>query len=241
MKKLLIFLTLLHALVLGQTNSSFEYGEGIFAKITTNIGIINVQLEYEKAPLTVANFIGLVEGWIPNNHTSFGECFYDGLIFHEKNSKYITGGSPTNDKYGTAGYSIIDEFHNELNHDNAGVLSMYKNDISKNSSQFIITTKMAPYLDYSVFGHVFDDIDLNTVRGLQSGDYIESINIIRRGNLANRFDALKIYNYQMKLGNVIKSHYQIGDIIHGGYIFHLEEGRGLVASIRDVNDGKLGY
>ena len=70
--------------------------EGIYARLTTTKGEILLRLEYEKVPVTVANFIGLAEGTIPNAHKKAGEPYYDGLTFHRVIRDFmIQGGDPT--------------------------------------------------------------------------------------------------------------------------------------------------
>ena len=78
--------------------------QGIFAEFDTSQGKIIVQLEYEKTPITVANFIGLAEG--TRNSNKQGKPFYDGLVFHRVIADFmIQGGCPLGTGTGDPGGS----------------------------------------------------------------------------------------------------------------------------------------
>ncbi len=164
---------------------------GIYAKVKTNKGDILIQLEYQKTPGTVANFIALAEG----NHPNVAEAhkdkkYYDGLTFHRVIDNFmIQGGDPTGSGAGGPGYKFDDEIHPELKHDTAGILSMANAGPGTNGSQFFITHEATPWLDgkHTVFGKVVEGQDI--VNKIAQGDRIESVAIIRVGEEANKFDA----------------------------------------------------
>jgi len=169
-------------------------GDGLFAQITTNRGNIIIRLEYQKAPLTVCNFVALAEG---NMTAASGKHFYDGLTFHRVISRangdsqdfMIQGGCPLGNGMGGPGYRFPDEFVAELKHDRPGVLSMANAGSGTNGSQFFITIVPTPHLDgkHTVFGYVVQGQDIvNTTR---QGDKIERITIIRNGQAASEFKA----------------------------------------------------
>ena len=86
--------------------------EGVFAQINTNKGIINLVLEFQRTPLTVANFIGLAEGQLENDEKELGTPYYDGLKFHRVIKDFmIQGGCPQGNGSGDPGYKFADEFH----------------------------------------------------------------------------------------------------------------------------------
>jgi len=191
-----IFLTL--ALIFSTNINSINNNnmkEGMYAKFKTNKGDILLKLEFEKTPLTVANFIGLAEGVIENNKKDLGTPYYDGLNFHRVIADFmIQGGCPQGTGSGDPGYKFPDEFHPDLKHDKGGVLSMANSGPTTNGSQFFITHKETPWLDgkHSVFGHVIEGMDV--VNKIEQGDVIEKLTIIREGSKAKSFDAKLVFN-----------------------------------------------
>lgn len=152
--------------------------EGVFAKITTTKGTITIRLEQEKAPVTVANFVGLAEGSVKNTARGQGQPYYDGLTFHRVIADFmIQGGDPTGTGSGGPGYAFQDEIHPSLKHDRAGTLSMANAGPATNGSQFFITHGPTPHLDgkHSVFGEVIEG--QNVVDAIRQGDAINSISI----------------------------------------------------------------
>ena len=162
--------------------------DGIYALIKTSKGEIIVELAYEKAPLTVINFISLSEGSKKSNQEP-GIPFYDGITFHRVIDDFmIQGGDPQGDGRGGPGYQFADEF-SDLKHDKPGVLSMANSGPNTNGSQFFITHIPTPWLDgtQSVFGLVAEG--MSVVNSIEQGDIIENISIQRIGDQANQFIA----------------------------------------------------
>lgn len=170
--------------------------EGIYAQFNTNRGEILVQLEYEKTPMTVANFVGLAEGnFTFQDGPSFNKPYYDGLKFHRVIADFmIQGGDPKGTGAGDPGYKFYDETRPDLRHDKAGILSMANSGPATNGSQFFITHKETPWLDgkHTVFGHVVSGQDV--VDAIKQDDVMETVKIIRVGNAAKKFDATKVFN-----------------------------------------------
>jgi cyclophilin family peptidyl-prolyl cis-trans isomerase len=122
------------------------------ASFTTNHGSFSIELFEDRAPQTTKNFIDLVE-----------KGYYDGLVFHRVISGFmIQGGCPDGTGRGGPGYRIKDEFHPELTHDEAGVLSMANAGPDTGGSQFFITLAATPWLDnrHAVFGKVTSGMDV---------------------------------------------------------------------------------
>ena len=171
--------------------------DGLYAELKTTHGAIYLRLEYERVPLTVANFVGLAEGTIEFENRA-AERYYDGLTFHRVIEDFmIQGGDPRGDGSGGPGYSFPDEMVPELTHDGPGVLSMANSGPHTNGSQFFITHVATPWLDgrHTVFGRVVHGQEV--VTAVQQGDAIEELNILRIGKGAEgylvdqaRFDAL---------------------------------------------------
>lgn len=168
---------------------------GMYAEITTSKGNILLQLEYEKTPLTVANFVGLAEGDLTVfDSIEFKEPFYDGLKFHRViNSFMIQGGDPEGTGAGGPGYRFYDEIVPELLHEGPGILSMANAGPGTNGSQFFITHVATPHLNgrHTVFGHVLEG--QNVVDSIVQNDVMEKVEIIRVGREAKKWNATKVF------------------------------------------------
>lgn len=167
---------------------------GLYVKFHTSKGEVLVNLEFEKTPITVANFVGLAEGAIKNSVKEAGEAYYDGLKFHRViNDFMIQGGDPTGTGAGGPGYNFDDEFHPELRHDGPGILSMANAGPGTNGSQFFITHVETPWLDnkHTVFGRVVEGQDV--VDAIAQDDLMDKLEIIRIGDLAEAFDAAAVF------------------------------------------------
>ncbi len=128
------------------------------AHFTTSLGSFQVELFEGRAPVTTKNFIDLVE-----------KGYYDGLVFHRVIAGFmLQGGCPNGDGRGGPGYTIADEFHEDLTHDSEGVLSMANSGPNSGGSQFFVTLAATDWLDgkHAVFGKVVEGIE--TVRSIGS-------------------------------------------------------------------------
>lgn len=169
--------------------------DGIYANMKTSKGEILLQLEYQKTPMTVANFVGLAEGNFSTDTIKVTKPFYDGLKFHRVIDNFmIQGGCPQGTGMGNPGYKFDDECRADLKHDGPGILSMANSGPATNGSQFFITHKDTPWLDgkHTVFGHVVSGLEV--VNAIKQDDVLEKITIIRVGKEAKKFDATAIFN-----------------------------------------------
>lgn len=152
-----------------QTQKAKQTKTQLVAVFETNMGKFECELFEDKAPKTVANFVGLAE-----------KGYYDGVIFHRVIDNFvIQGGDPTGTGRGGEsiyGHPFEDEFHPELKHDKAGVLSMANAGPNTNGSQFFITLAPTPWLDgrHSIFGQVIKGMDvvrkIGKVETIKPGD-----------------------------------------------------------------------
>lgn len=135
------------------------------AVFETNMGTFEIELFEDKAPITTGNFIDLAD-----------HNFYDGLIFHRVIDGFmIQGGDPNGNGTGGPGYTIKDEFHKDLRHSSAGILSMANAGPNTGGSQFFITLDKTPWLDghHAVFGKVIKGLDVVKKIGHVKTDYMD--------------------------------------------------------------------
>ncbi|WP_179337982.1 peptidylprolyl isomerase [Winogradskyella ludwigii] len=168
--------------------------DGLYAKFNTSKGEILVNLEFEKTPGTVGNFVALAEGNLENSVKPQGTPYYNGLKFHRVIPDFmIQGGCPQGTGTGDPGYKFDDEFHPDLKHDGPGVLAMANSGPGSNGSQFYITHIATDWLDnkHTVFGKVVKGQDI--VDAIAQGDTIESLEIVRQGDAAEKFNAVEAF------------------------------------------------
>ena len=126
-----------------------------YARIETNLGSLNIELQTETAPRAVWNFVQLAK-----------KGYYNGIKFHRNIRNFmIQGGDPTGTGKGGQsiwGKNFQDEFDGPLLHDARGIMSMANKGKNTNSSQFFITYRPAKHLDrkHTIFGRVVDGLDV---------------------------------------------------------------------------------
>jgi len=129
-------------------------------KIATSKGDMVAELFEEHAPNTVANIITLAESG-----------YYTDMGFHRILKGFMAQGGCPNTKPGESGqpgtggpgYTIAEEFHPSLRHNERGILSMAKTSMPNSTGgQFFILFKDAAFLDdgYSVFGKIVEGLDV---------------------------------------------------------------------------------
>jgi peptidylprolyl isomerase len=198
MKKsiLLAFAVLLFTSLYSCKEEKNNLPDGLYAQIETNKGKVIVQLDYEETPITVANFITLAEGkneFITNKNLK-DKPFYDGLKFHRVIPEFmIQGGDPLGTGSGDTGYKFKDE-NSQMKFNQGGILAMANNGPDTNSSQFFITHLETPWLQgkHTIFGRVVGK-GMDVVNKIEQNDYIVKVTIIRNGEAAKRFDAVKTF------------------------------------------------
>jgi peptidyl-prolyl cis-trans isomerase A (cyclophilin A) len=132
---------------------------GLAAHIKTSMGSFYCDLFDTKAPVTVANFVGLARGlrkfWDGEKLAWVARPYYDGTVFHRVIPGFmIQGGDHTGSGRGRIGYQLADELDPALRHDRGGQLCMANRGKNTNEAQFFITEAAAPHLDgsYTIFG-----------------------------------------------------------------------------------------
>jgi len=167
---------------------------GLYAKINTTKGEILINLEFEKTPGTVGNFVALAQGNMENKVKPQGTPYYNGLKFHRVIPDFmVQGGCPLGTGTGDPGYKFEDEFHPDLKHDKPGILSMANSGPASNGSQFFITHIETSWLDnkHTVFGNVIEGQDV--VDSIGQEDILETIEIIAVGDAAEKYNAIEAF------------------------------------------------
>lgn len=140
----------------------------MIAILNTSLGQIKIELFTDKAPKTVANFVGLAEGtkdWADpkTGEKQTSKSLYGGTIFHRVIPDFmIQGGDPLGQGIGGPGYKFDDEIDSSLAFDGPGYLAMANSGPNTNGSQFFITTVPTPWLNgkHTIFGKVVEGQDV---------------------------------------------------------------------------------
>ncbi len=134
-------------------------GKGkLIAEIKTDLGKLECELYDDRAPITVANFIGLARGLRPFKDPEKNwvkKHAYDGTTFHRVIKGFmIQGGDPAGSGAGEPGYVIPDEVWDGAYHHERGLICMANRGPNTNGMQFFIMDGSAPHLDsgYTIFG-----------------------------------------------------------------------------------------
>ncbi len=143
------------------------------ASIETDLGTLSCELLEDKAPITVANFVGLARGLRPFQlgGTWQTKPAYDGTTFHRVIKGFmIQGGDPSGDGSGEPGYVIPDELWPGGKHDQRGLLCMANRGPDTNGMQFFITDAAAPHLDrsYTIFGKCGPDAVIEKLASVET-------------------------------------------------------------------------
>lgn len=148
----------------------------LVADLVTDKGTLVCELWPDKAPITVANFVGLARGlrpWKSPEGEWVKKPLYDGTPFHRIIKGFmIQGGDPKGNGSGDPGFVIPDEVWEGAKHDQRGLICMANRGPNTNGSQFFIMDGVAAHLDsgYTIFGKcspdsVIDAIASSEVRG----------------------------------------------------------------------------
>ena len=162
-KAILVCTVILFALAISQTGFAAA-GAQPKATIDTTAGKMTCTLFPDKAPIGVANFIGLSDGskdWTnpASGAKKHGVPLYDGTIFHRVIPEFmIQGGDPAGKGFGDPGYKFKNETSPDLKFDRPGRLAYANAGPDTNGSQFFITEVPYPSLNggYTIFGQCDD-------------------------------------------------------------------------------------
>lgn len=145
-----------------------EREPGLYAAMTTTMGVINLRLFEKEAPITVRNFIDLQRGRKAWRDQKTGAMvrrpFYTGLIFHRVIGGFmIQSGDPAGTGMGNPGFTIKDEIVPALRFSKPGILAMANiGEPNTGATQFFITVVPTPHLNgqHTIFGEVVGGMDV---------------------------------------------------------------------------------
>lgn len=143
------------------SNDAAPYPPGLYAAITTSVGVITAQLFEKETPVTVRAFVGLTDGtqaWRdPKTKKPATHPLYENLIFHRVIPNFmIQAGDPTETGSYDCGFRLPDEFVDSLKFDRPGRLAMANAGPGTAACQFFITEDKfaAGNGHYTIFGQV---------------------------------------------------------------------------------------
>jgi peptidyl-prolyl cis-trans isomerase A (cyclophilin A) len=174
-------------------------GKTIIATIETDLGRLECKMFDDKAPITVANFVGLARGLRPWKDAD-GKWHektpaYDGTVFHRIIKGFMIQGGDTSYRSplssdqsgklgsGEAGYVIPDEVWEGATHDHPGSICMANRGPNTNSAQFFVMDGTAVYLDrgYTIFGECGPVDMIHKIAGVEvAGDRAKTPPVIKK-------------------------------------------------------------
>jgi peptidyl-prolyl cis-trans isomerase A (cyclophilin A) len=174
----------------------------LYAEIQTDLGKLECELYEDKAPITVANFVGLARGLRPFKQSDgkwAKKNGYDGTTFHRVIKGFmIQGGDPQGTGGGEPGYVIPDEIWDGAHHNERGQLCMANRGKNTNGMQFFIMDGVAAHLDggYTIFGKCAPEDVILKLSGVEvQGDHsvkptkISKVTIKRKPSKSEKPDA----------------------------------------------------
>jgi peptidylprolyl isomerase len=166
-----------------------KYPEGLYAEVTTaGKGMFVFRIEFEKTPMTAANFVGLAEGTIENAALPLGTPYFDGVKWHRVVPGHVIQcGIPKGGKREDPGYEFPNEIVPGLTHGKLGMVNMANGGPNTNGSEWCVMLGDRSYLDgdYTVWGEVIQGLDV--VTSIVQGDIIQTVKIVRVGKAAEAF------------------------------------------------------
>ncbi len=156
----------------GDKEEKKERGDHIMVKLETNMGVVKIELDSEKAPKTTENFLSYVR-----------DGFYDGTIFHRVIDGFMIQGGGFDDQMNqkTTKEPVENEAQNGLKNDKYTVAMARTQDPHSATAQFFINVKDNDFLNhtapttrgwgYAVFGKVVEGTEIvDAIKGVKTGN-----------------------------------------------------------------------